>query len=366
MGQSYFITGYPGFLASNLLKQLIHDHHKNIEKIYLLVLPHFKEEASISLEQIIHTSPLQKEQFTFIIGDITKENLGVQSEEQALLQRTVTHVFHLAAIYDLVVPQPTAYKVNVTGTKHVNNWIKGLQQLERYIYFSTAYVSGKREGRILEGELIAGQAFKNHYEQTKYVAEVLVQEQKDTIPTTIIRPGVVKGDSKTGATIKFDGLYFMLNLLDKLRFSPIIPFIGDGNAEGNFVPVDYVLQATSYLAIHPIGEGKTYHLTDPNPYQMWEIQQLLTSYYLGKSPKGTIPITAAKAPLAYKPVRKWLKAEPEAMDYFLIHATYDCSQAVTDLQGSGITCPDLKETLEPMIAFYRKYKDDYTRHIPIS
>jgi thioester reductase-like protein len=362
---NYFFTGFPGFLASSLIKQLSHDHHKQIEHLFLLILPSQQNLAESTLDQITKHTNLEREQFTILFGDITIENLGLDSEIIETLKEKVTHVFHLAAIYDLAVPKDIAYKVNVEGTSHVNNWLFGLTNLKRYIYFSTAYVSGRREGKIYEHELKQSQAFRNHYEHTKYLAEVLVQDIMDRIPTTIIRPGVVKGNSKTGETIKFDGLYFQLNVLERIKFLPIIPYFGKGTAEGNFVPSDYVLEATSYLAIDSIGEGKTYHLTDPKPYKMWELQKMLTEEYLGKTPKGRLPLSTVKAPLRIKPIRKWLKAEAEALDYFSIHSSYDCSQTLKDLEGSGITCPDFKDTVGPMVSFYRKYKDDKTKHITI-
>jgi thioester reductase-like protein len=365
MNHSFFITGFPGFLASSLMRQLINDYHDSIRNFYLLVLPSQEKIAEETLRDIVNSTEMKEEQFSIILGDITKENLGLEEDLNLRIQKEVTHVFHLAAIYDLAVPQELAFKVNVDGTENVNKWLFHLKNLKRYIYFSTAYVSGKREGKIYEHELVAGQEFRNHYEHTKYLAEIKVQDLMEQIPTTIIRPGVVKGHSKTGETMKFDGLYFQLNVIDKLRFSPILPYFGKGTAEGNFVPSDYVLKATSYLAINLIGEGKTYHLTDPKPYKMWELQKILTEAYLGRTPKGRIPLGTAKAALGVKPIRKWLKAEREAMDYFMIHSSYDCSQAIRDLEGSGISCPDLKDTVEPMIDFYRKYKDDKTKHIKI-
>ncbi|WP_026905589.1 SDR family oxidoreductase [Paucisalibacillus globulus] len=366
MYYSFFITGFPGFLASSLIKQMIHDHQKNIKHIYLLILPSQKSLAETTLEEIINQAGLTRKQFTIVIGDITKEGLGLELERMDPLKEQVTHVFHLAAIYDLAVPKDIAYEVNVNGTRNVNNWLSNLNNLKRYIYYSTAYVSGKREGNIYEHELKKGQEFRNHYEHTKYLAEILVQDKIETIPTTIIRPGVVKGHSKTGETIKFDGLYFQLNVLEKLKFLPVIPYFGKGTAEGNFVPSDYVLEATSYLAIHPVGEGKVYHLTDPKPYRMWELQMMLTEEYLGRKPKGRVPLSATKASLRIKAIRKWLQAEAEAMDYFTIHSSYDCSQALHDLEGSDINCPDFKDTLGPMVRFYHNYKDDSSKHIKIN
>ena len=46
------------------------------------------------------------------------------------------------------------------------------------MYFSTAYVAGTREGNLLETELIRPVAFKNHYEETKFEAELVVEQLK--------------------------------------------------------------------------------------------------------------------------------------------------------------------------------------------
>lgn len=368
MKKTLFLTGYPGFLATYLMKQLLKDHGEAIAHIYVLVLATEKEKARKKIEYYTKTSGISNDFFSIVVGDITENNLAIDKQLQRKLQQEVTHVFHLAAVYDLAVPQELAERVNIHGTKRVNEWVQTLVKLERYIYFSTAYVSGKREGRIYEHELEQGQTFRNHYERTKYVAEVLVESLKTSVPTTIIRPGIVKGHAETGETIKFDGLYFMLNFYDKLRMSPFLPYLQAGAAEspeGNFVPSDYVLKATSFLAMNPVGAGKTYHLTDPQPYNMVELQKMLAEYYLGRKPKGTIPVSIVKSFLKVAPIRKMLQVEAEAMDYFTIRSSYDATNAQQDLRSANIICPDLKDTLPAMIQFYRKYKDDLKKHIII-
>lgn len=365
MKHIYFMTGFPGFLAGNMLRQLVHDHKGEIGHIHLLVLPAFLQKAEEDIRRMANSTGTDISTFSIIAGDITKPDLDMEPETLESLERSVTHVFHFAAVYDLAVPAEIAWKVNVTGTAYVNAWTKTLRNLKRYAYFSTAYVSGKREGRIYENELSEGQGFKNHYEETKYEAELLVEELKKVLPVTIFRPGIVKGNSITGVTVKFDGIYFLLNLFDRLRLLPAIPYMGEGTAEGNFVPSDYVLQAASYLAIDPVGQGKTYHLTDPNPYRMKDIYRMIAEAYLGRRPKGSIPLSLAKFPLTFAVIRKWLGVEKEALDYFLIDSSYDCSQTVKDLEDSGIECPDLKDTIRPMIDFYERYKHDRTKHIDI-
>lgn len=366
MGNTLFVIGYPGFLARNLVDQLLHDHGEAIDRIYLLALPELHKQASETIKTYAYKHDKNPDLFQVISGDITKPGLSLEADDDHMLKTSVTHVFHLAAVYDLAAPWDIAYNVNVNGTQQVNDWVQTLTNLKRYTYFSTAQVSGKREGRIYENELAEGQEFRNSYEHTKYKAELLVNDLKNSVPLTIIRPTTVKGNSETGETIKFDGLYFMLNYLENIGFLPMNLYFGEGNPEGNFVPNDYVLKATSYLSMATIGKGKTYHLTDPNPYSMRELQQMISEYYLGKPPKGQVPVRLGKAMMKIKPVRKMLQIETEVLDYFVVDCSYDCSQTTKDLEGSGISCPDLKDTLPSMINFYRKYKDDKSKHLQIN
>ena len=58
---------------------------------------------------------------------------------------------------------------------------------------------------VEEEELERGQRFNNHYEETKYRAEVAVRAAMARgMPGTVYRPAVVVGDSITGETQKYD------------------------------------------------------------------------------------------------------------------------------------------------------------------
>lgn len=240
-----------------------------------------------------------------------------------------------------------------------------MPHIQRYVYFSTAYIAGLREGVLYENELIRPKQFKNYYEETKYEAEVLVEELKGQIPVTIIRPGIVKGNTYTGETIKFDGPYFILHFFDRLKFLPIIPYLGKSDAVINLVPIDYILNATVYLSFSKAGEGKTYHLTDPNPYTVTEIYKILMEGLLNRKPKGVIPLILGKFFLQFKIMQKFLKVEKEALDYFEWKGRFDCSIAQKDLADSGICCPDFKEGLSAMVAFYQLNKDKKEYQIKI-
>jgi nucleoside-diphosphate-sugar epimerase len=357
MENGYFFTGFPGFICNQLIREVLKRNQlKGV--IYVLVLKGMLDKAKAERQAIINDLGLTEDSFEIIEGDITESSLAIALSDQERLNEKITHVFHLAAIYDLAVQREIAFKINVKGTSNVNDWVVMLPNLERYVYFSTAYIVGTREGILYETELIRPESFKNHYEETKYEAEVLVNNLKGKKPVTIIRPGIVKGHSESGETIKFDGPYFMMNFLDRLKFLPILPRLGSGKAYVNLVPIDYIIQATAYLSFLPEGTGKTYHLTDPNPYQASEIYELMMNELLNRRPVGTFPLPLGKWFLSIKPIRRYLGVEKEALDYFTWMGKFDNTHAANDLKDSGIRCPDFKEGIQSMTAFYVKQKDN--------
>ena len=125
-------------------------------------------------------------------------------------------VWHLAAVYDLAVPEEIARRVNVQGTANVIEFARSRKEFTRLQYVSTCYVSGDYDGEFPEDEIDLGQGFLNHYESTKFEAEVLVRRAiRAGLPATIYRPGIVVGDSVTGETQKYDGPYFYATYIQR-------------------------------------------------------------------------------------------------------------------------------------------------------
>lgn len=353
-------TGFPGFIARQLIR-------KNIETdvgITAIVLSSELSKAQQEAEKIQLETGCDP--INIIEGDITKDNIGLKSTDIEFLKSKRVVFWHLAAIYDLAVPRDLAWKVNVEGTKNVNDFLLTLPSVERYMYFSTAYVAGAREGELFENELIRPERFKNFYEETKFEAEVLVEELKTQLPVTIIRPGIVRGHSKTGETIKFDGPYFFLNMIDRISSLPFIPYVGRSAAFINVVPIDYILEASSFLSKLERAEGITIHLTDPNPHPVEEVYRQMVWEMTGKLPKTRMPHKMAETGLKVPAIRKLLGVEIETLDYLTWHASFNATQAVELLEGSGIQCADFLETMPAMVRFYKLHKKDKNFHIAIS
>jgi len=358
----YFFTGFPGFIATRLIRHIMMGQETACFE--LLVHPSQMEKARGEVERLEQSGKGRSGRFSLIAGDITAEGLAMPNAKREELAETVTHVFHLAAIYDLAVPQEAAYKVNVIGTRQVNAWVQTLRRLQRYVYFSTAYVSGERTGMILEEELDCGQTFKNHYESTKFEAEVHVRDVRGIVPTTIIRPGIVMGDSRTGETAKFDGPYFVMRFLDRFAKLPI-PYIGRSVSLFNLVPVDYIVEATVHLAHAEAGAGRTYHLTDPHPHAARDVYRAICCELIGKEPALTLPAGLVYGSLCVPAFRRFVGVEKETIAYFRNHAVYDSTQAQRDLAEAGIACPDLLSYIGQAVSYYKAHRDDPEKSIPV-
>ena len=344
------LTGYPGFIGRRLAAKLLED--RSDLRIAALVEPRMMaaaQEAAAGADRI-----------ELVPGDIAQRRLGLDDATYERLTSETTHVFHLAAIYNLAVPLPVAARVNVGGTGNVLELCLGAEGLERLAYVSTAYVAGTRTGIVYEHELVMGQGFKNHYESTKFQAEVWVRHLMDRLPTTVLRPAIVVGDSRTGETQKFDGPYYVLRMISRTERAgrPVAQF-GRSEAPFNVVPVDYIVAAIAAAAFDPAAAGETLHLTDPDPLQSHELFEALSHEYAGRAPRFHIPPRLAEASLRFEPVRAAFGGTPRESVVYLNHpVAFDARRAIELLTPHGLRPPSFSEYVGPMVEFFRSHEDD--------
>jgi nucleoside-diphosphate-sugar epimerase len=205
-----------------------------------------------------------------------------------------------------------------------------------------------------------GQEHKNHYESTKFQAEVWVREVMDRVPTTILRPAIVVGDSKTGETQKFDGPYYILRTIQEAeRRGQPVPQFGRSDAPFNVVPVDYVVEAIVAAAADPGAESATLHLTDPEPLTAAELTETLSEHYAGREPRGKIPPAMVANSLRFKWVRDRFGGAPRESIVYLNHpVTFDTRRAVRVLSPHGLRPPNFRDYAPAMVRFFREHEDD--------
>ena len=355
--ETLLVTGFPGFIGARLLPRLL--ELRPGASVRCLVQPKFEAVARASILQIEEAHAHTRGRIGVVLGDITEERLGLAPSPAAELQRELTGAYHLAAVYDLAVRRDLAERINVQGTRNVLRFLEGVPRLRRLDYVSTAYVSGTVKGVYRETDLDVGQAFKNHYEETKFRAEVAVVESG--LPFSVYRPGIVVGDSRTGETAKFDGPYFALTAMDRMPSPGFFMKIGSGNTTVNLVPVDFLVEALSRLSTSPAAGGKTYHLTDPSPASTREIETLFAKA-LGKSFLFVpVPGAAAKLFFSPRPIQALFGIPVQALDYFDHPCRYDSAIATAELAALGIACPRFPDYVQRLVAFYLQQKGKVRR-----
>jgi len=349
--ETIFLTGFPGFIGERLVERLAQPE----TQFYLLVQPDLVERALADIETIANKTGTPLENFALIEGDVTLPNLGIHDEDLPTIQSEVTSVFHLAAAYDLAVARDSAFRVNLEGTKNVNEFARSLPNLRRYNYVSTCYVAGKRIGRILENELFHEAGFRNFYEETKYLAEVEVEKMKADIPVTIYRPSVVVGDSKTGETVKYDGIYYLVHYLRKAP--GLLRFINVGNRDVrlNLVPVDFVVEAIATLSSDEAAVGKTLAIADPAPLTTAELFDAIAEK-LSRKRSVIVPPPVVVERSLMLPFSPPITGLPHyAVPYFFLAQTYDTGQAKELLDERGISCPSFRDYVGNLIDFVAKH-----------
>ena len=345
------LTGFPGFIGRRLAARLLDEKRLNL---VALVEPRMADAATAAAQEI------DPERIEVLAGDISERRLALGDADWERLTKDVRRVYHLAAIYDLAVPVEAAQRVNVDGTGNVLELCAAAKGLERLAYVSTAYVAGMRRGVVYEHELVMGQDFKNHYESTKFQAEVWVRERMDEIPTTILRPAIVVGDSQTGETQKFDGPYYILRAISQAqRMGRPMAQFGRSDANFNVVPVDYVVEAIAAAAALPETEGETLHLVDPEPLTSGELTRTLADHYGAPAPKGRIPPALVEASLRIPAVKARFGNSPRESIAYLNHPVeFDTRRTVDLLAAKGLTPPRFTDYAAAMVRYFREHEDD--------
>lgn len=258
------VTGGTGFLGTQMCLRLLQDTHMDI---IALVRASDHEAAALRLSRAWSDWPEIEEQIGKRVraysADISAERLGLSDDEYAGLVGRVTHIIHSAADMRLNGPIEELRRTNVGGVRNILQLSRDVHAdhgLVRLSHVSTAYVAGGQTGDVPEDSLTDKYLFSSRYELSKFEGEQLVKEAKAELPISVMRPGLVVGDSRTGAIRNFNTLYFPLKLYltGKLKVLPARPSL-----KVNLIPVDYVADSVVRLTLDPRAEGLNFHLTAP-------------------------------------------------------------------------------------------------------
>jgi thioester reductase-like protein len=351
LDETIFLTGFPGFIAGRLVERLAREG----ARFLLLVQPAFAGRARAEIARLSEQTGATPERFRVLEGDITREDLGLSAADLEEARGEATVLFHLAAVYDLAVAREVGVRVNVEGTRNVNRFALSLPGLKRYHYVSTCYVAGRRTGLILESELRHDAGFRNFYEETKYLAELEVEALKGELPVTVHRPSVVCGDSRTGETAKYDGVYYLIQYLRMWPGALSLANIGNAEVRLNVVPVDFVVEAMAALASDDASAGETVQLADPEPLTTEELFDIISRNLAGRASLVTLPAPVVRTTLRL-PLNDRVTGLPRVgVPYFFLKQTYDTARATALLAPRGLRCPRFPDYVPALLDFVERH-----------
>ncbi|SFR54840.1 SDR family oxidoreductase [Halogeometricum limi] len=348
---SVFLTGFPGFLGSALVDRLL----DRTDRVDCLVQSAHRDEAERRAAEIAGTD--WADRIRLHEGDLTDARVGLADDRYERLADDADEVFHLAAVYDLGVERELARRVNVEGTERVLDFTERADA--RLQYVSTCYVSGRYGGVFDEAMLREGQSFTNHYEETKYLAEVAVRDRMaDGLAATVYRPAITVGDSRTGETQKYDGPYYLIRFLLRQPRLAVFPRLrGATTTELNVVPRDYVVDAIDALSRTDRAVGTTYNLCDPHPPTVADVRSILaaaTDRRVLSVPTSQSLLTRV---LSVERVRRWTGVDPAVVPYFTHPTRYVCPNARRDLAGTGVSPPAFGAYARTLVEYVRDHPD---------
>jgi len=342
------VTGFPAFTARRMAIQILSADPE--ARVFLLARAKFADDAR---ELARSLPPERGARIEVIEGDVCDMDLGLSGTEYRTLAGAITSIQHMAGIYYMGVDRATARRVNVDGTRGVLELARDAVRLRRMCHWSTAAVSGRRKGVILEEELDEGQSFHNFYEETKFEAEKLARAAQRSLPITILRPGIVVGDSATGEIDKLDGPYYLIVLISTNLLQMRVPLPGRGSAPLHLVPIDFVMEAAYRLSCDERAAGKTFHLTDPNPMPARRVYELVAELSQGKLARSFLPVGIARTLLRTPGLERLARAPLSFLESFDRQCFYNCRNTMALLQESGLRCPPFDSYAENLVHFVR-------------
>ena len=296
-------------------------------------------------------------------GDVCQPGLGLSSQDRAWVAASCNLMLHSAASLTFHADgSGEPYNTNVGGTRNVLDLCADLDIGDLH-YVSTAYVCGLREERAMEGDLDFGQQFRNEYEKTKLQAEQLVRAADFLNQLTVYRPAVIAGDSRTGYTNTYHGLYMYLKLMsvlvrntppgpDGVRDTPVrLEMTGD--EPRNIIPVDWVSAVMCHLLGTPEAHGKTFHLAPEIPLTPREIIEAGYTYFKSRGVEFAGPATATDTPIS--------DMDQNAHENMGMYKEYEVSDPEFDLTNlqeyaGHLPCPIIDDAM--MHRFWKYGEDD--------
>lgn len=354
--QAIFLTGVTGYLGAFLLHELL---ARTTAQIYCLIRADDQHHALLRLKQTLARYQIGgegwQERVVLIVGDLRKPLLGIEPELFQRLASTIEVIYHSAAEVHYLHPYAALKQSNVDGTVEVLR-MACIERVKPVHYISTLAVAlaADHEGTIYEDEPAQICTSIKGYDQSKWVAEMIVAEARARgLPAAIYRPGRIGGHSRTGVGNPDDFLTRLICGCVQLGLAPDIPLVE------SLLPVDVAAQTIVHLSQQPALANTTFHLHNPQQVGWaWMVDTLQDrGYTIRRIPydawyQTLISTVPADPDHALHSLMSFFPQDLAAAEWIDILSRYqfDISNTLAGLIGSDIHIPEIDAAiLEQMV-----------------
>ncbi len=253
--ENIFLTGATGFVGVYLLSNLL---IRTTATIYCMVrgatLIEAKDRIIDKLKKYELYHPDYLDRIIPVLGDLSKENLGIHKQMFKEITKKVDYIYHTASYMNHFSNYDQLKKANVNGNREILK-IATSVKLKKVLYTSTVdgLVEGAKEKDSRDHEI---HKISSGYGGSKWVGEkIMSKAQEKGIPLQIYRLGLITGDSITGKIPENQWFSWLLKSCYELGyFAEEMTF--------PITPVDYVSQAITSISLHQNITSDIFHLSN--------------------------------------------------------------------------------------------------------
>jgi thioester reductase-like protein len=264
------LTGVTGFLGRQLFRELL---SAGYSEIICLIRAGDDSVACSRLNEAISAGGINSNmagaKVRALCGNVAQTQFGMSPQAYAELAAQVEVVYHCAAEVNWVKSYKQLRQTNVLGTIELLRFAchSRTKALTFVSSLAVCFARGGSTGIDESTDMMAWlESMPLGYAQSKCVAESLLRQAAARgLPVTIVRPGLLSGDTLSGITNPTDLVAALMEACVRRREAPDADWLFDS------VPVDYAARAIVALSRARLNIIETYHLRHERPRHWREL-----------------------------------------------------------------------------------------------
>ncbi|XP_044732155.1 fatty acyl-CoA reductase 1-like [Chrysoperla carnea] len=275
--QNILITGGTGLMGKVLIEKLLRSCPK-IKGICLLLRSkkNYTDEERLNkmfniplFDRLKEEYPDSKSKVKVIKGDVSELEYGLSDSDLKFIIHEINIVFHVAASVRFDDSLKDAILINTRGTREMLKILKRMQNLKVFLYTSTTYCNIDKDVDAIEERVYKATTdwktmikaaenmdeyvlnfleskilnkYPNTYTFSKNLAEEVIFESCEDIPTVIFRPTVVVSSMKEPMPGWIDNYNGPMGLVTGVQTGVLHTVLIDGDKNIDWVPVDIAIK----------------------------------------------------------------------------------------------------------------------------